>query len=413
MKKNIIISTLFISTAITAFAELQNIGSDMIADPELTENANVNVVLNNADYSSQPLNIIMGSARESPLPLSSVTSQISNINAVFSNLIGGSFIGSISGDVKTEVSNSNMSSGNVVGASLGYDGNNIGGSTYLTINNGTYHSVAGGYFLIGMPLNDISIGGSSNVVVNGGTVEFLYGGSMGKSEGENIKIGNVNVLVNASDSSNKISIGTIYGLYGKFNEQTNKLNITFAGNGENLNIRETVSAIGNYSGEVSTTERVISFGSGENAFVGQFNGKISNVKIGDQNQFNELVIGKNSSVEFTENFELSVDTLSIFSDSEVSGGAKITVDDALNIYISDSISASDLVLDLGESIVLSAESQANISILHEDGSLFDGAEFAYDPETNSFAISNVPEPSTYAAIFGALALAFAAYRRRK
>ena len=118
-------------------------------------------------------------------------------------------------------------------------------------------------------------------------------------------------------------------------------------------------------------------------------------------------------MEFTQDFELSVDTLSIFSDSEVSGGAKITVDDALNIYISDSTSASDLVLDLGESIVLSAESQANISILHEDRSLFDGAEFAYDPETNSFAISNVPEPSTYAAIFGVMALAFAAYRRRK
>ena len=47
------------------------------------------------------------------------------------------------------------------------------------------------------------------------------------------------------------------------------------------------------------------------------------------------------------------------------------------------------------------------------GSLFDGAEVAYDPQTNSFAISNVPEPATYAAIFGALALAFAAYRRRK
>lgn len=31
----------------------------------------------------------------------------------------------------------------------------------------------------------------------------------------------------------------------------------------------------------------------------------------------------------------------------------------------------------------------------------------------SYAFSQVPEPATYAAIFGALALAFAAYRRRK
>ena len=118
-------------------------------------------------------------------------------------------------------------------------------------------------------------------------------------------------------------------------------------------------------------------------------------------------------MEFASNFELNVDTLSIFSDADILGVAKITVDDALNIYISDGTSASDLVLDLGESIILTDQSQANISVLHEDGSLFDGAEVAYDPQTNSFAISNVPEPATYAAIFGALALAFAAYRRRK
>lgn len=118
-------------------------------------------------------------------------------------------------------------------------------------------------------------------------------------------------------------------------------------------------------------------------------------------------------MEFTQDFDLNVDTLSIFSNAEVLGNATITVDDALNIFISDSFSGTDLVFELGESIVLSAESQSNVSILHEDGSLFDGAEFAYDPITNSFAISNIPESSTYASIFGALALAFAAYRRRK
>ncbi len=118
-------------------------------------------------------------------------------------------------------------------------------------------------------------------------------------------------------------------------------------------------------------------------------------------------------MEFTQGFELSVDALSIFSDAEVLGNATITVDDALNIFISDAFSGTELVLDLGESIVLSEESKANVSILREDGSLFDGAEFVYDADNNSFAISNVPEPSTYAAIFGALALAFAAYSRRK
>ena len=43
-------------------------------------------------------------------------------------------------------------------------------------------------------------------------------------------------------------------------------------------------------------------------------------------------------MEFTQGFELSVDALSIFSDAEVLGNATITVDDALNIFNSDSFS---------------------------------------------------------------------------
>lgn len=417
MKKIIVIGTLIISTSLASLAELQDIGDGIIGDPELAENANVNVVFNNeagVDYSTSYWNIIMGNVSIDPLPLSSVTSQISNITAVNSNLIGGSLIGPISGDVRTEISNFNMSSGNVSGGSVALDGNDIGGSIYLTINSGTCHTVIGGYFIaeFSNDVGKLSIGGSTNVIVNGGSIVDIYGGSAGRGSGVDIQAGDVNVVVNAADSSNKVSVNYIYGLSGEYTEHADRVNILFTGNGGNLDVGN-VSAIGEASGNASADERVISFGSEENAFVGQFNGKISNVKIGDQNQFNEFVIGKDSSVEFTQDFELSVDTLSIFSDSELSGGAKITVDDALNIYISDGTSASDIVLDLGESIVLSAESQENIYILHEDGSLFDGAEFAYDPKTNSFAISNVPEPSTCAAIFGALALALAAYRGRK
>ena len=397
----------------TAFAEFQDVGGVMLADPSLTENANVNVVFNNdagADYPNYY--IIMGNATETPLPLSSITSQIINVNASNGIFVGGSFMGSVSGDIRNQISNSNIS--NVSGGSVAAAGNDIGGSIYLTINGGTYHTVIGGYFIAEFRDNTgkLSIGGSTNVIVNGGTFENIYGGSAGRGSGVDIQAGDVNVVVNAADPSNKVSVNYVYGLSGEYVEHADKVNILFTGNGENLDVR-SVSAIEHSDENASADERVISFGSQDNAFVGQFNGEISNVKIGDQNQFNELVIGKGSSVEFASNFELNVDTLSIFSGADVLGVAKITVDDAHNIYISDGTSASDLVLDLGESIILTDQSQANISVLHEDGSLFDGAEVAYDPQTNSFAISNVPEPSTYVAIFGALALAFAAYRRRK
>ena len=52
-------------------------------------------------------------------------------------------------------------------------------------------------------------------------------------------------------------------------------------------------------------------------------------------------------------------------------------------------------------------------LLSLNGELFDG-EWDYYMEGNSFEIRmQVPEPATYAAIFGALALAFAVCRRRK
>ena len=44
---------------------------------------------------------------------------------------------------------------------------------------------------------------------------------------------------------------------------------------------------------------------------------------------------------------------------------------------------------------------------------FDASNVSYNGGTFYISLTYVPEPSTIAAIFGALALAFAAYRRRK
>ena len=87
----------------TAFAEFQDVGGVMLADPSLTENANVNVVFNNdagADYPNYY--IIMGNATETPLPLSSITSQIINVNASNGIFVGGSLMGSVSGDIRNQ-----------------------------------------------------------------------------------------------------------------------------------------------------------------------------------------------------------------------------------------------------------------------------------------------------------------------
>lgn len=92
--------------------------------------------------------------------------------------------------------------------------------------------------------------------------------------------------------------------------------------------------------------------------------------------------------------------------------ADISIDD-LNVVLSESgaLDFSDIFsADNGETIVFSAEQ--NISVYDDSGHLYEDVLFSYDESGNIIGITAVPEPSTYAVIFGAFALAFAAYRRR-
>lgn len=324
---------------------------------------------------------------------------------------------------------------NIEGGTIDVSGTtsiDVGGQT-LSMQNGIYGgsasfgvNYAGFLGFIGAVRESGSsvIEGGSKIIVSGGTINGnIYGGGYSNgASGTYTATSQVNggSEISIDSSSDAVSInGDIYGGgYAANSNSTSNLeggtNILFKGDGANLSFEGTVSASGAGEGTANVSgNRVLSFGDSQTAFTGKFNGTINNETLNGENQFNELYISGNSDVEFTNGFALNVDTLSIFSGAKVSGNASITVEDALNIFISDGFSGSELVLDLGSSIVLSAESKENVSILHEDGSLFDGAELVYDAENNSFTVTNVPEPSTYAAIFGALALALAAYRRRR
>lgn len=87
-------------------------------------------------------------------------------------------------------------------------------------------------------------------------------------------MGDVNLVINDSSSSDKISIGSVSGLNNSVRESAEKLSIVFTGNGESLDFTGTVSSIKSSSYDSSSSwlasakERVISFGSGEDSFVG-------------------------------------------------------------------------------------------------------------------------------------------------
>ena len=100
----------------------------------------------------------------------------------------------------------------------------------------------------------------------------------------------------------------------------------------------------------------------------------------------------------------------------------------LSIYLDSSaakleLTGKETTIDMGTDVILSIYNFENerIYVGENENTLKNlGNIKAYDSEKNLLEISvvngwlsTVPEPSTYAAIFGAIALAFAAYRRRK
>ena len=106
-------------------------------------------------------------------------------------------------------------------------------------------------------------------------------------------------------------------------------------------------------------------------------------------------IGENSGLVFADGSVLKVNLEGVFTEPEEYSFAFINANDSSTISGLDELRG-------GENFLLSL-----------NGELFDG-EWDYYMEGNSFGIRmQVPEPATYAAIFGALALAFAVCRRRK
>lgn len=94
----------------------------------------------------------------------------------------------------------------------------------------------------------------------------------------------------------------------------------------------------------------------------------------------------------------------------------VTIDDSaiLNIYLSSIGLDEYLALESDASITLSGE--IDLNVYDQGGQLFEDWKYELrhgEGGDQLWITAAVPEPATYAAIFGALALAFAAYRRRK
>lgn len=108
-----------------------------------------------------------------------------------------------------------------------------------------------------------------------------------------------------------------------------------------------------------------------------------------------LSVSRSAGVSVSSASDLSVENLNII------------LDDVAPLSFSDIFTAAD-----GTSIVFSAE-ETNISVMNSAGEIYKDVNFAYDDSGNIIGISEVPEPSMFAAIFGVLSMAAIIFRRRK
>lgn len=123
----------------------------------------------------------------------------------------------------------------------------------------------------------------------------------------------------------------------------------------------------------------------------------------------------NCTIEAQNGMEISAGSSLAWTDKLVVEG-DVTIDDSaiLNIYLSSFELDEYLVLESDASITLSGE--IDLNVYDQGGQALEGWEYELRPGEGGdqlWITAAVPEPAAYAAIFGALALAFAAYRRRK
>lgn len=298
---------------------------------------------------------------------------------------------------------------NVSGGAVNY----IRGGSKSTVNGDVNLNISGGtvnYAYAGGKSGGV-VNGNSNIKITGGEVKNLYGTGMFTEHN-----GNVDIL---------LAGGKITNVYGSYGKNVGEVAITLDGNKTEF---ADNSRIVGYSVYKPNGEMTLNVGTSETAFDGTlaasidkfgsvrvagnsnvvFGGKISNVE--------NFEIGANSAITFENS--VSVDNLSVDYSSTVAFGAAEVAFKELTVANFDESCTWDESYELNLSQIFGDNTTVVESALESGAQLYivdaRGIEWAASYSNGQALITgSVPEPSTYAAIFGALALAFAAYRKRK
>ena len=245
-----------------------------------------------------------------------------------------------------------------------------------------------------------AIKGNANLVVNGGSVNEIYG-SYGTSNAQGVVGGNLNVLLKDA------AVNNVY-LAGKGNALLEgNATITLTGSSS---VSGMLSAGGK---EVSGCapevkgDSVLAFGNATDAYNGTISANITD--------FDKIEISNSATnVAFDKAFDVSV--LQVATEAKATLASGTSFEKLILAFDSDFTQGEngDFNLETVFGSELSALENSVITFKDANGVEWSLAKSEITDGTISYVVgSQIPEPATCAAIFGALALAFAAYRRRK
>ena len=280
--------------------------------------------------------------------------------------------------------------------SFGISSESIGNVSGATINVNAGMS----YGITSYDLGNISDSSINVVGVNDARAVWIDGAESSKLELSNVKI-----------TAQLDDFGTVVGVYfsNLDNPGSDNSNLLILKNSTSISV--SASSVWTYEYAIANDEGGTFTIKGDST-IHTFDGDIaSKGNLIFDGHFKLL----NCRIEAMNGMEISAGSSLAWTDKLVVEG-DVTIDDSaiLNIYLSSFELDEYLALESDASITLSGE--IDLNVYDQGGQALEGWEYELRPGEGGdqlWITAAVPEPATYAAIFGALALVFAVCRARK
>lgn len=231
-----------------------------------------------------------------------------------------------------------------------------------------------------------------------------------------LKIAGTDALLTSSFSGYAVSLekntSLVIEYYGGLNITTANSGVSIAG-GASMTVNRIVgdvkmSKVVIWGGGKLIVRKENAFSYGSTGTTLMMVGANSYMDLGASQSFNKMDIRSNAQIKFADGVSLNFKGIDI---GNASTDIEIVLEDFSNTNSISFGSASGLSLTDGVLTVSNGTKNVNYTFKDKAGETM--KNLVLDAATNTLTLASIPEPSTYAAVFGALALGLALYRRRK